>query len=193
MFFVPWGLAWILQSRLQLNHAECNDKRTKTSNLTDAQIMMCVPSFGASFTMCEKTVSARKPTNNNAELEEESCQNSRKETFPISIQPLNNLKKKTDLVLNLEARKTFTSKIQGRDHVHDSKQSNTFVSKANIRFDMTTEWAKQQLNQMKVSFDEVDKNKNGELSLEEVIIVLQKHGYNGSKEDAKVIIKYLIL
>ena len=60
------------------------------------------------------------------------------------------------------------------------------VSSTSIVLKMSAEWALQQLEKFKFSFDEADRDKSGFLSLDEVVEVLNKNGFKGSKDDAKV-------
>ncbi|KAK7507170.1 hypothetical protein BaRGS_00001105 [Batillaria attramentaria] len=52
---------------------------------------------------------------------------------------------------------------------------------------MSADWAKQQVEKFKISFDDADKDKSGWLSFQEVLDVLQKAGFKGSPEEAKKI------
>ncbi|RUA16531.1 MAG: hypothetical protein DSY55_03970 [Clostridia bacterium] len=60
------------------------------------------------------------------------------------------------------------------------------VSSTSIVLKMSAEWALQQLEKFKFSFDEADRDKSGFLSLDEVVEILNKNGFKGSKDDAKV-------
>lgn len=51
---------------------------------------------------------------------------------------------------------------------------------------MSVEWAQQQVEKFKFDFDQADKDKSGTLSFEEVYDVLQRVGFKGSQEEAKV-------
>ena len=51
---------------------------------------------------------------------------------------------------------------------------------------MSAEWAQQQLEKFKFSFDEADKDKSGSLSVEEVYDILNNNGFKGSKDEAKL-------
>jgi Ca2+-binding EF-hand superfamily protein len=60
------------------------------------------------------------------------------------------------------------------------------VSGASITLKMSAEWASQQLEKFKFSFDEADKDKSGSLSVDEVIDILRSQGFKGSQDEAKV-------
>ncbi|ESO94406.1 hypothetical protein LOTGIDRAFT_84721, partial [Lottia gigantea] len=53
------------------------------------------------------------------------------------------------------------------------------------------EWAQLQWEKFGLEFDEIDKDKNGSLSLVEVETVLQKSGFKGDTETVKLIFKNL--
>lgn len=56
---------------------------------------------------------------------------------------------------------------------------------------MSAEWAQQQLEKFKFSFDEADKDKSGFLSVDEVVDILNNNGFKGSKDEAKQLFAHL--
>ncbi|KAL8585013.1 hypothetical protein ACOMHN_043649 [Nucella lapillus] len=56
---------------------------------------------------------------------------------------------------------------------------------------MSAEWTQQHIQKFIASFEEADKDKSGSLSMDEVVSVLEKNGFKGSKKDAEVLFRQL--
>ncbi|KAK7113110.1 uncharacterized protein [Littorina saxatilis] len=69
-----------------------------------------------------------------------------------------------------------------------AKGQETLVSSKTITLNtatMSEDWAQQQLEKFKVSFEEADRDKSGFLSFDEVFNIISKNGFKGTKDEAK--------
>ncbi|CAL1543621.1 unnamed protein product [Lymnaea stagnalis] len=87
-----------------------------------------------------------------------------------------------------------TSSLQASQPVTPSTQTSSrklVLTPSASEGKMSLEWAQQQVDKFKFSFDDADTDKSGTLSFSEVYQVLQKVGFKGSEQEAQLIFGHL--
>ena len=205
MLSVPWFVGWALRPYIQINGGTTTTTTTASSPTSAAA--SDADSTGSSVARAQVAKFSSAPTPSTV---------SSSKPYPVATQPIaakpgsgGNQVRPQQPVQQIVSKSTVTKTAAappptvqtgptpplvakqaaapaqskpGSDGSGPAKQ----VSSTSITLKMSAEWASQQLEKFKFSFDEADRDKSGFLSLDEVVAVLGKNGFKGSKDDAKV-------
>lgn len=197
MLSVPWFVGWALRPYIQIN--------TSTGSAASSS-----STSAAATTTDDATSSAANAAKAQvAKFSSAPVPSTVSKPYPVTTQPVTSkggnqvraqpAPQPVPLISKSTATKTATAApststplvakqaapVQGKPTQQEAGPGKQ-VSSTSIVLKMSAEWALQQLEKFKFSFDEADRDKSGFLSLDEVVEVLNKNGFKGSKDDAKV-------
>ena len=184
MLSVPWLVGWALRPYIQIN---IRGGSTPTSAAADT-------TSSAAKAQVAKLSSAPVPTTVSKPYPVTTQPITSKGSNQVQSQPAQQVTVTRSTATKTAAAPPTTTPlvakqaapVQGKPAQQGGDGPEKQVSSTTITLKMSAEWATQQLEKFKFSFDEADRDKSGFLSLDEVIEVLKKNGFEGSKDDAKV-------
>ncbi|XP_076452930.1 uncharacterized protein LOC143288394 [Babylonia areolata] len=209
MLSVPWFLGWALRPYIQLNPpspttptttaAAASDNSSSSSSRYKAKAQVAQLS---SPSAARHVISVRTPSPTSPTQPTSGAESPKAGPYPISTQPIT---AKTGQQTRsapppsprpLTKTKGSTTAAAPPSASADTSSSSqggpaTLVSTKTISLRMGAEWVQQQLEKFRFSFDEADRDKSGWLSLDEVVQVLTKHGFKGTKDQAKELFSQL--
>lgn len=192
MLSVPWFVGWALRPYIQINvpvEAAAKADAAVTEKTLEQEVTASdKPLQSSTSPNAAKPVSTEK--GGNQEQPEPLQQtplaksSATRTSVPVTTTPV------TAKLGVQQPTPTPIAVIQAQLHQQQTapphSEAKTKVSSAKLELKMSAEWYKQQLEKFKFDFDDADRDKSGYLSFEEVVSVLEKEGFKGSQEEAKV-------
>lgn len=173
MLAVPWLIGWALKPYIQINDqadATKSEKRLSAA-VAKAQLSSLVVDSGSN------------PTPGGSSASDEPAP--QEKLIQATVVSKTAAVKSTHSATAGPSRIPQIVKPQQSESPPESGYT-TKVSTYSITLKMSSEWAQQQIEQFRFTFEEADHDKSGWLSFAEVLNVLEKAGFKGTPEEAKV-------